>query len=190
MTETIKFLKTREVKSPSRANKFDAGIDFYVPSLTEEFVKELYQKNSFRNNDNPGNLLYKSYIAPDSNGITTISLYPQERILIPSGIYCKMSNPGRALIAANKSGVATKMGLVFGAQVVDYEYQGEIHLSLINTGTVTVEIQGGMKVIQFLETPIYNSDIEIFPQGNLIPLSFYERETTRGADGFGSSDKK
>lgn len=188
--EKIKFLKTRDVKSPSRANKYDAGIDFYVPTLTEEFVKELYQKNTFRDNNNPGNFLYKSYIALDSNGITTISLYPQERILIPSGIYCKMASPGRALIAANKSGVATKLGLIFGAQVVDYEYQGEIHLSLINTGTVTVEIRGGMKAIQFLETPIFNSDIEIFPQGNLIPSSFYERETTRKDGGFGSSDKK
>jgi dUTPase len=188
MTETIKFLKTRDVKSPSRANQFDAGIDFYVPELTEDFVKELHQKNTFRDLENLGNLLYKSYIAHDSDGVTTIFLYPQERILIPSGIYCKMAHPGRALIAANKSGVATKMGLVFGAEVVDYEYQGEIHLSLINTGTVTVKIQGGMKAIQFLETPIYNSDIEVL--GNLIPVSFYERETSRGADGFGSTDKK
>ena len=31
MTDTIKFLKVRDVKSPSRANEYDAGIDFYVP---------------------------------------------------------------------------------------------------------------------------------------------------------------
>lgn len=45
MIETIKFLKTRSVKSPSRANKYDAGIDFYVPEFTEDFLKDLREKN-------------------------------------------------------------------------------------------------------------------------------------------------
>lgn len=178
MADIIRFLKIRDVKSPSRANKFDAGIDFYVPEFTSEFIKDLCEKNP--------NIWIPS---PDSEA-PSIVLLPQERILIPSGIHCQMAHPGRALIAANKSGVATKTGLIFGAQVVDYEYQGEIHISLINTGNSNVNITPGMKAIQFLETPVFNSEIEIFPQGNLIPSSFYERETSRGADGFGSSDKK
>jgi dUTPase len=106
-----------------------------------------------------------------------------------------MASPHRALIAANKSGVATKHGLIFGAQVVDYEYQGEIHISLINTnkdiqhsGKGIVDITPGMTAIQFLEMPIYNSNINIFE--DLTPSSFYEGETTRGAGAFGSSDKK
>lgn len=173
MSETIKFLKTREVKSPSRANRFDAGIDFYVPEFTTEFVNELQTKNPTVEINKFG-----------------IYIKPGERVLIPSGIYCKMFDNNRALIAANKSGVATKQGLIFGAQVVDYEYQGEIHLSLIYTGNGTCEILPGQKILQFLEMPIFTSEIEIFPQGNLIPSSFYERETTRGADGFGSTDKK
>jgi len=173
MSNTIKFLKTREVKSPSRANRFDAGIDFYVPEFTSNFVKDLAAKNP------------DVYIS-DFN----IILEPGQRVLIPSGIFCKMENHDRALIACNKSGVSTKQGLIFGAQVVDYEYQGEIHLSLIYTGHGSCEILPGQKILQFLEMPIFTSEIEIFPQGNLIPSSFYERETTRGADGFGSTDKK
>lgn len=173
MSGTIKFLKTREVKSPSRANRFDAGIDFYVPEFTTDFVTELQTKNPTIEINKFG-----------------IYIKPGERVLIPSGIYCKMFDNNRALIACNKSGVATKQGLIFGAQVVDYEYQGEIHLSLIYTGNGTCEILPGQKILQFLETPIFTSEIEIFPQGNLIPSSFYERETTRGADGFGSTDKK
>jgi len=174
MTSTIKFLKTREVKSPSRANRFDAGIDFYVPEFTPEFLKDLREKN------------------PAIQGISKFNIVLEhgERILIPSGIHCQMFDHDRALIAANKSGVATKQGLVFGAQVVDYEYQGEIHISLIYTGKGFCEILPGQKILQFLEMPIFTSEIEIFPQGNLIPSSFYERETTRGADGFGSTDKK
>jgi len=170
MIERIKFLKTREVKSPSRANKYDAGIDFYVPEFTPEFVNVLKEKNSDVN------------ISKFS-----IILEPGQRVLIPSGIHCQLASPDRALVAANKSGVATKLGLIFGAQVVDYEYQGEIHLSLIYTGHGSCEILPGQKILQFLELPIYTSTIHI--DENKTPKEFYEMETTRGADGFGSTDK-
>ncbi len=179
----IKFLKTRDVKSPSRANKYDAGIDFYVPEFTFEFLKDLRAKNPDL----------------DDTHITKQGVYLNagQRVLIPSGIYCQMAIPGRALIAANKSGVATKTGLIFGAQVVDYEYQGEIHISLIYTGTGTCEILPGMKAIQFIETPIYNSNIIVLEEGKTLDdsiliskESFYQKATTRGDDGFGSTDKK
>lgn len=170
---TIKFLKTRDVKSPSRANKHDAGIDFYIPTITDEFAEELKQKNP----------KISRFIQTEK-----IELYPHERVLIPSGVYCQMEEPGRALIAANKSGVATKNGLIFGAQVVDYEYQGEIHLSILNVSDSMVILTSGMKILQFLETPIYNSQIEIYAGAE--PKDFYTEMTTRGADGFGSTDKK
>lgn len=179
MTDTIKFLKTRNVKSPSRANKYDAGIDFYVPEFTEEFLKDLREKN-------PDIVILEN----------SIVLLPGERVLIPSGIHCQMASPHRALIAANKSGVATKFGLIFGAQVVDFEYQGEIHLSIINTnkgithsGKEIIQITPGMKILQFLEMPIFNSELEI--ADNLSVKDFYDNiETTRAAGGFGSTDHK
>jgi len=171
MSGTIKFLKTREVKSPSRANRFDAGIDFYVPAFTPEFVRILREKN-------PG-------LDIDKNGIYLVQ---GQRVLIPAGIHCQMFDNDRALIAANKSGVATKQGLIFGAQVVDYEYQGEIHLSLIYTGDGTCEILPGQKILQFLEMPIFCSEIRI--DETLSPEEFYKVATSRGADGFGSTDKK
>ena len=103
-----------------------------------------------------------------------------------------MAKSGRALIAANKSGVATKHGLVYGAQVVDYTYKGEIHLSLINTSWDSVKITPGMKIIQFLEMPVYNSQVVIeaqrFPGDE---EKFYEGlQDDRGDGGFGSTDKK
>lgn len=179
MTDTIKFLKTRNVKSPSRANKYDAGIDFYVPEFTEEFLKDLREKN-------PDIVILEN----------SIVLRPGERVLIPSGIHCQMASPHRALIAANKSGVATKFGLIFGAQVVDFEYQGEIHLSIINTnkgithsGKEIIQITPGMKILQFLEMPVFNSELEI--TDNLSIKDFYDNiETTRAAGGFGSTDHK
>lgn len=167
----IKFLKTRDVKSPSRSHEWDAGIDFYVPECTIEFIKILIEKNP----------------EIDSRLFTTngIFLYPGKRVLIPSGIHCQMEKPQRMLIAANKSGIATKHGIIFGAQVVDYEYQGEIHLSLINLGNEAVMLKPGMKILQFIETPVFNSHIEV--EENKTIQEFYEKETTRGEKGFGSS---
>jgi len=83
-----------------------------------------------------------------------------------------MQEPGRALIAANKSGVASKSGLIFGAQVVDYTYKGEIHINVINTSSKVVRIYEDMKLIQFLETPIFNSSIEISEDNNLASGTF------------------
>jgi dUTPase len=50
---------------------------------------------------------------------------------IPSGIKADVA-VGMALVAFNKSGVATKHGLQVGACVVDSGYEGEIHLHVMN----------------------------------------------------------
>jgi dUTP pyrophosphatase len=175
--EKIKFLKVRDVKSPTRAYEYDAGIDFYVPEFTENFLNDLAEKNQGRD------LEMRS--APD-----IIWIPAHSRIMIPSGIKCRMSHYERALIAANKSGVATKTGLVFGAQVVDYTYKGEIHISLINTTDKEVLITPGQKIIQFLEMPVYTSQVVTYEQG-YNEEQFYEGlQDDRGDDGFGSTDKK
>jgi len=180
--EKIKFLKIREVKSPTRAYEFDAGIDFYIPEFNESFLDDLRNKNS--------NLKFFA----DEEG-RYVWLQGQSRIMIPSGIKSRMTEPGRALIAANKSGIATKHGLVFGAQVVDYTYTGEIHLSLINTGRHDVKIREGMKILQFLEMPVFNSEVEVVEYATEdkeeVEEKFYEGlQDDRGAGAFGSTDKK
>lgn len=168
MVDTIKFLKTRIVKSPNRANNFDAGIDFYIPEFTPDFLQAIIDKN------------------PDIHiNENNINIYPGKRILIPSGIHCQMSNPGRALIAFNKSGICTKYGLIVGACVVDFEYQGEIHLSLINTSNDIIQIHPNMKILQFIEIPIFNSNISIDETSQL--NQFYQQDSSRGDGGFGSS---
>jgi len=177
MTDSIKFLKTREVKSPTRSHMSDAGIDFYVPEFTPIFIKDLAAKNSWMTKEKIMNFIKdKSFV-----------LFPQQRVLIPSGIHCQMSGNQRALIAFNKSGVAANLGLVVGSAIVDIDYQGEIHLSLINTSNESVTITAGMKIVQFIEMPIINSYIEIIEEKTI--NEFYEKETVRGAKGFGSSDK-
>jgi dUTPase len=70
--------------------------------------------------------------------------------------------------------------------VVDFEYQGEIHINVINTSSKVVRIYAGQKLMQFLETPIFTSTIEeVKTLENL-----YKGATSRGPDGFGSTDKE
>ena len=140
----------------------------------------------------------------EKNAENYFVLPPQSRIMLPSGIKSRMAKPGRALIAANKSGVATKHGLVYGAQVVDYTYKGEIHLSLINTSSSLVRIYENMKILQFVETPVIHNPVEVTtsyyeypgpgkPGDPVSPKEeeFYkELQDDRGGDGFGSTDKK
>ena len=85
----------------------------------------------------------------------------------------------------NKSGVALKKGLVVGACVVDSDYQGEIHLHLINTSDKPVRIQPGDKLTQFLLIPVDHCLVEVVNEGDL-----FEEETTRGSGGFGSTGVK
>ena len=101
--------------------------------------------------------------------------------LIPSGIKVKVPE-GFALIAMNKSGVSTKLGLVVGACVVDSDYQGEVHIHMINTTGKSVVLAPGQKIVQFLLTPIEHCGVSVVPLDQL-----YSTETVRGAGGFGST---
>jgi len=109
---------------------------------------------------------------------------PGERYFIPSGIKANVPE-GFALIAMNKSGVALKKGLMVGACVVDSDYQGEIHLHLVNTGTADVTIEAGEKLTQFLLIPVDHCPVEVVDENVL-----FETETDRGAGGFGSTGIK
>ena len=112
------------------------------------------------------------------------SISPGERFFIPSGIKANVPE-GFALIAMNKSGIALKKGLLVGACVVDSDYQGEIHLHLVNTGTKTVAIEPGDKLTQFLLIPVNHCTVDVVDESSL-----FEAETTRGSGGFGSTGVK
>lgn len=106
---------------------------------------------------------------------------PNSSCFIPSGIKANVPE-GYALIAFNKSGIALKHHLIVGACVVDEDYQGEIHLHLINVGDADVVLKGGEKLIQFILLPVFYDKIEEVSLENL-----YEEPTVRGEGGFGST---
>lgn len=108
-------------------------------------------------------------------------LEPQHDIKINLGIVTEFEE-GLALIAHNKSGVATKMKLVVGACVIDSDYRGDIHAHLINTGTEPVKLEPGMKIVQFILQPYVKPEIT--------ELDYMPGDTERGAGGFGSTGTK
>ena len=110
MAQIIKFTKVRDVKSPVRGTSQAAGIDFFVPNYSPTFLVDLIKKNPFVE-------------CSIENDTMCIVIPANGRVLIPSGIKTFM-NPDSALIGANKSGVASKKGLVFGAHVIDSDYSG------------------------------------------------------------------
>jgi len=111
---------------------------------------------------------------------------PGESVLIPAGI--KVNVPeNHALILFNKSGIATKKGLVVGACVIDEPYQGEVHINLFNIGSKTQTIIGGDKITQAICIPVNYVNIE---EVTSVDELYDGKITSRGDGGFGSTGTK
>lgn len=107
-------------------------------------------------------------------------IWPGESINIPSGIKAQIPG-GCALIMFNKSGIAARYQLQVGACVVDEDYQGEIHLHVMNVGKEIVILKPGMKLVQGLVMPVSYVGVEVLEsEDELFPQS-----TERGQGGFG-----
>lgn len=129
----------------------------------------------------PGSAGLDFYV-PNDFPEPTLEISPGNACFIPSGIKANVPE-GYALIAFNKSGVALKKNLIVGACVVDSDYQGEIHIHLINRSKEDIaQIQPGEKLVQFLLVPVDHCGIEVVDQDEL-----FEDETVRGSGGFGST---
>jgi dUTP pyrophosphatase len=180
MNNKIQFTRIRDVKAPTRANANDAGTDFYIPYYTEQFYKDLREKN--KNNK----ILYQVAMGENGKEILEMIIAPHAQINIPSGIKVNILDKNTYLDANNKSGVATKYRLVTGAKVVDADYQGEVHLNMINTSDELITLTTGQKIVQFIHKEYIKTDWEEVSneEYNNIP------ESDRGAGGFASTGEK
>lgn len=188
----LEFTKIREVKSPNRANDGDAGLDFYIPKLTTDDLLKVGEKHDKdftginRKMLGLGNIKFKCI---DNPGLC-VEISPGGRVLIPSGIKVLINPKESMLMAANKSGVATKDGLTFTAEIVDSPYTGELHIGIQNASTepVYVPLREDKKIMQFVHVPIIlSTPVEITNEE-------YEEKAknwgTRGDRGFGAHDNK
>lgn len=176
----MRYTKVRNVKDPNRANPGDAGMDLFVPIINDQLIIDI----TIKNRKARYHILWDKtrYDHGEGNFERIIVLPPHERILIPSGIHVELP-PNHKLQAANKSGIATKLGLCKMAELVDESYQGEVHISVVNTSNDIVKIYGGMKIIQFVLTQYNPTPWDLVP----CITEMYKDKTSRGEEGFGSS---
>ena len=81
----------------------------------------------------------------------------------------------------NKSGIASKRGLVVGACVVDRGYTGEIFVNLHNPSDRTQTLHAGDKIAQAVFVKI-ETNVRLVESDNI-----YDDETSRGEGALGST---
>lgn len=161
-----------DVNKPEREYG-NAGIDFFIPKMTSTFRNAFLAKN--------GGMFKK-----DENQKWNIHIPAHGRVNIPSGVRSRIS-PNIALEAQNKSGIATKLGLVYGASVIDASYKGIIHLSVINTTDKEVMLPLGTKLVQFIPRLIDTGGIEVVTDGSVDEFYADFEFSNRGEGAFGST---
>ena len=181
MKGMFNYIRVRNVHELTRGTNEAAGVDFYVPEYDEKFLNDLIKKNP------SAHVRYELVDISDDTRVVGQKLYitllPGSRILIPSGIKTAIE-PGTMLMAANKSGVSTKQGLVYTAEIVDSDYSGEIHLGIANFTDEPTKVCTGQKLIQFIHTPIILSKPREISE---VSFNAYHMSSTRGDKGFGSN---
>jgi len=86
---------------------------------------------------------------------------------------------GWDLSVYNKSGISTKKKLTKGAELIDSDYRGTVHIHFFNNSDNDVHIKIGDKIAQLVMREVWMGELE---KSNNI-----ETETIRGAGGFGST---
>lgn len=175
--DKIKIYKTRNVQTPQRGTELSAGIDLFIP--TDLTFQELADIQPVKG------MVQVQYQQP-SGLITEFILEPQRRVLIPSGIKCKFPK-GYCGLLVDKSGVSSKSGLTLLAKLIDEDYQGEIHINVVNTGDQPVKFYLGQKLTQMVVLPVSYCQVE---EVYSIDELYNGEETERGEGGFGSTDNK
>lgn len=174
MMNKVEFAKTMPVKSPSRAHGNDAGADLFVPDWSlalEEALKNKNEKQDIQWRDEKNN--------------PCIVLAPGARVLIPSGLRMHILDEGTYIKIENKSGVASKKGLVVGANVIDAGYTGVVHINLINASSKEVRIDYGEKIVQAIQMPYVVTDYQEVDEETIDNV-----ESDRKSGGFGSTGTK
>jgi dUTP pyrophosphatase len=116
--------KSKWVKTPTRANPSDAGLDVYA-------------NLGAHNLDLPHPIIIES----------------GQNALIPTGLRFGIPH-GYMLQVCNRSSMGAKKSLVVGAHVIDSGYDGEVFIDLHNVGTKKQIIAGGDKIAQVVMVPV------------------------------------
>jgi dUTPase len=195
----IKFYVYGDTKAPKR-NEGDAGIDVFIPNLSENFLKSFADKN-------PGSPFRwalmgspKSEEELKENKGIFLQLPPHEDVVIPTFVKCRFPD-NLCLRVSNKSGVALHQKLMVGAEIIDSSYEGELLIHVFNASNQVRFLEFGQKIAQLVPQIIDSQSIEIFYDASLPKFAefkntvtvedFYSgHNTNRGDKGFGEGTGK
>ena len=120
---------------------------------------------------------------PGSSGLDVFSpidvIVPKRGdILIPLDLRFEIPF-GWDLSVYNKSGISTKKKLTKGAELIDSDYRGTVHIHFFNNSDSDVEIKKGDKIAQLVMRKVWMGDLE--------ESQDISTDTSRGMGGFGST---
>ena len=127
----------------------------------------------------------RAYITEKTSNIgthNTIIIQPGARILIPTGLFVKISE-GWQFEVRSRSGLAYKQGVFVlnSPGTIDSDYTGEIGVILQNDGKFPFTVTNGDRIAQLVLMPAI--------QAQFVKVDTLD-ETERGDGGFGSTGVK
>lgn len=108
-----------------------------------------------------------------------VILEPGKAKAVKTGIAVEIPCESVGLIW-DRSGLATKSKITTMAGVIDSNYRGEVEVVMLNTGDQDYSVIVGDRIAQMLVQPVYAVDVAEVDE---------LQESSRGANGFGSSGR-
>lgn len=114
---------------------------------------------------------------------TSLTIAPNETILIPTGIAIHVADPALAAVILPRSGLGHKNGIVLGNLVglIDSDYQGPLMVSCWNRSDKAFTLEIGDRLAQLVFVPVIQAEFKLVE-------TFDNSE--RGEGGFGHSGTK
>lgn len=115
-----------------------------------------------------------------------ITIEPGATVLIPTGIAIHVANPGYCAMILPRSGMGHKNGIVLGNLVglIDSDYQGQLMVSTWNRGQQSFTLNPMERLAQLIVVPVVQVGF------NVVDEFDSDKESERGAGGFGSTGKQ
>jgi dUTP pyrophosphatase len=134
-----------------------------------------------------------AYATPGSAGLDlracigqAITIEAGATVLIPTGLAIHVADPGYCAMILPRSGMGHKNGIVLGNLVglIDSDYQGQLMVSTWNRGHQAFTLEPMERLAQLIIVPVMQVAF------NVVDAFDSEKESERGAGGFGSTGKQ
>ncbi len=150
-----------DTEEPRRGTEHSAGLDVYIPRLTPKFEEDLREKNK-----NQARIFFRE--GEGENPPNDLYVMGHSRIIIPTGLRFNIPT-GTYLEVANRGSTAALQGLIFGAHIIDEDYQGIVFINLINTTPYNIYLNPGTKLVQLIHKEWIRSTLRHVPENELYP---------------------